>query len=58
MMAPCDPLDLVVPDPNAAKTAEQRAMVQKAKAEGRKKLDKYVKALHQLGESIEESIEE
>jgi Pyruvate/2-oxoacid:ferredoxin oxidoreductase delta subunit len=58
MMAPCDPLDLVVPDPNAAKTAEQRAMVQKAKAEGRKKIDKYVKALHQLGESIEESIEE
>jgi ferredoxin len=34
-MTMADPADLVVPDPSAAKAAEQRALVQKAKAEGR-----------------------
>jgi len=46
-----DPADLVVPDPSAAKTAEQRAMVQKAKAAGRAKIGKYLDALQQMGDS-------
>ena len=50
-LQPADPADLVVPDPNAAKTAEQRAMVQKAKAEGRAKIGKYLDALEHLGDS-------
>ena len=43
-----NPAELVVPDPNAAKTAEQRAMVQKAKAEGKEKLRKTLGVLEQL----------
>ena len=50
-MAPVDPADLVVPDPNAARTAEQRALVQKAKAEGKARLDRYLDALERLGET-------
>ncbi|MDO4404520.1 MAG: 4Fe-4S binding protein [Atopobiaceae bacterium] len=50
-MVPADPADLVVPDPNAAKAAEQRAMVQKAKEEGRAKISKYLDALEHLGET-------
>ena len=46
-----DPADLVVPDPNAAVAAEQRAMVQKAKAEGRAKLKKTLDVLEHLVES-------
>ena len=52
-MVSADPSDLVVPDPNAAKYAEQREMVRKAKAEGRAKLDKYLDALQHLGETEE-----
>lgn len=50
-MTLADPADLVVPDPNAAKTAEQRAMVQKAKEQGRAKIGKYLEALEHLGET-------
>lgn len=50
-MDDADPADLVVPDPNAAKAAEQRALIQKAKAEGRAKLDKYLNALEHLTDS-------
>lgn len=54
-METADPTDLVVPDPNAAKTAEQRAMVQKAKAEGKAKLQK---TLDMLGQMLETTGEE
>lgn len=53
-LQPADPADLVVPDPNAAKTAEQRALVQKAKAEGRAKVSKYLDALEHLGQSSDD----
>jgi hypothetical protein len=53
-LQPADPADLVVPDPNAAKTAEQRALVQKAKAEGRAKVSKYLDALEHLGISSDD----
>ena len=47
-MEPIDPAELVVPDPNAARAAEQRAMIQKAKAEGREKLKKSLDAFERL----------
>lgn len=50
-MEKADPAELVVPDPNAAKAAEQREKIQKAKAEGKAKLSKYLDALEQLGVS-------
>lgn len=50
-MEQADPSELVVPDPNAAKAAEQRAAIQKAKAEGKAKLSKYLDALEHLGDS-------
>ncbi len=43
-----DPADLVVPDPNAAKAAEQRAMVEKAKAKGREKLKRGLELIERL----------
>lgn len=52
-MEPVDPAELVVPDPNAEKYAEQRAKVQKAKAEGREKLKKTLDALGRLVETDE-----
>jgi len=52
-MEPVDPAELVVPDPNAEKYAEQRAKVQKAKAEGREKLKKTLDALGRLMETDE-----
>lgn len=48
-----DPEDLVVPDPNAAKYAEQRAAVQKAKAEGRAKLKGLMEGFEKLMETDE-----
>lgn len=53
-MEPVDPAELVVPDPNAEKYAEQRAKVKKAKAEGREKLKKTLDALGRLMETDEE----
>lgn len=50
-MEPADPAELVVPDPNAAKAAEQRAMVQKAKEEGKAKLRRQLDRLEQLLDS-------
>ena len=50
-MEHADPADLVVPDPNAAKAAEQRAMVQKAKAEGKAKLKRTLGLLEGMLES-------
>ena len=50
-MTMADPADLVVPDPSAAKAAEQRALVQKAKAEGREKLKKTLGMLERLVET-------
>ncbi len=47
-MEPADPAELVIPDPNAAEVARQRALMQKAKAEGKAKLSKYLDALGQL----------
>ena len=52
-METADPADLVVPDPNAAVAAEQRAAVQRAKAEGKAKLEKYLGLLGQLGSEDE-----
>lgn len=54
-MEPVDPADLVVPDPNAAKYAEQRAMVQKAKAEGKEKLKKSLDMLERLIQTDEDA---
>ena len=53
-MVPVDPKELVVPNPNAAKIAEQRAKIQEAKAAGRAKIGKYLDALEHMGESEEE----
>ena len=50
-MERANPADLVVPDPNAAKVAEQRAKVQKAKAEGRAKIDRYLSALERQADA-------
>jgi Pyruvate/2-oxoacid:ferredoxin oxidoreductase delta subunit len=50
-MEHADPADLVVPDPNAARAAEQRAMVQKAKAEGKAKLKRTLGLLEGMLES-------
>ena len=50
-MTPADPADLVVPDPNAAKAAEQRAAVQKAKEEGKAKLKETLGKLERLMET-------
>lgn len=52
-MEKADPSELVIVNPNAAKIAEQRAKVQKAKAEGRAKINKYLDALGHMGESEE-----
>ena len=49
-----NPEDLVVPDPNAAKYAEQRAAVRKAKEEGRAKLKGLMDTLEQLVDTSEE----
>ena len=53
-MEHADPADLVVPDPNAAKAAEQRAMVQKAKAEGKAKLKRTLGLLEGFLETSEQ----
>ncbi len=49
-----DPADLVVPNPNAAEAARQRAIVQKAKEEGRKQLKKTLDMVERLADSSEE----
>lgn len=50
-MEPADPVELVVPNPNAAEAARQRELVQKAKAEGRAKISKYLDALEHLSDT-------
>lgn len=49
-MADVDPDELVVPDPNAAEVARQRALIAEAKERSRAKLEKYKSALEHLAE--------
>ena len=51
-MVPCDPAELVIPDPNAAKAAEQRERIAKAREEGKEKLKR---TLGVIGNMLEES---
>lgn len=49
-MEPCDPEELVVPDPNAAKLEERRAEIERKKQEARAQLQKGLDAIERLAD--------